>query len=306
MTEEDENEMRQQMWYTKEEFDSFLEDRVHTIRMWRAVGGNTQLIEPYYVVRGLEMYESAQLNGDVLQARAQHCRAVLQEQARQKQQRQSDTTTNNNNNNNGNNTLGELDWEALAKAVAPRSAWAMRQASRLALKDALEAQEDAETDASGFALTQEIVASSLKRLSMPFSRRTSLDSSLPSMTTSTRANVDVYKLKEMNRQFLQSMTAKQLQGNGHSASTNKKKNMHHPLLKPQGKNNSNKMMAPTGISPGRGLSHSNSLSLMLVRGRRFALQQNHAGGGPNAAAMGCGMRRDSLQGILRDAAQEEF
>ena len=71
--------------------------------MWRAVGGNTPLIEPVYCIRGLELYESAELNARVLAARSAYLRTILHEQARQ-------------------GAAGVKDEEALAQSVASRSA----------------------------------------------------------------------------------------------------------------------------------------------------------------------------------------
>lgn len=294
---------QQNYYLQRHEFDAFLEDRLHTIRMWRAVHGNTGLIEPYYCIRGLEMYESAQLNGNVLAARANHIRAVLQEQERQRTAAPNDA----------------LDWTALAKSVATRSAWAMRQASRLALKDAMEAQEVWEMDATGFGLGNQQLQQQqqlpLKRLSMPFtggdlptvtcaSRRLSLP--MGSLYNATqRATVDVHKLKEMNRQFLKSMAG--FQGTttattttttacgGGGATTNT--------------NCANKTTPTT--------SRNNSLAHMLVRGRRLAMNNNNNNQGVEnqhrrlaglaqeaSLSLGHGLRRDSLHGLIRDSTAD--
>ena len=251
--------------------------------MWRAVQGNTQLIEPLSCIRGLEMYESAQLNGHVLQARADHVRAVLQEQERQLADSPEEPVL--------------LDWNALAKVVSSRSAWAMRQATRLALKDAMEAQDvwDNNSLDMGTTTTAATTLAPFKRLSMPFNTQgltTSMTRrlSLPmgslyngnSVTgSSRRATVDVHKLKEMNRQFLKSVTG--MQGTATAAKQN-------------------------------GSLHSNSLALMLVRGRRLAMHNNNGNNNgstvqerladlaQNASlSLGHGLRRDSLHGLIRDS-----
>ena len=221
------------------------------------------------------MYESAQLNGDVLAARADHVQTVLNEQMRQRRE-------------SGHN---QIDWDKLAQAVAHRSSWAMRQAMRLAQKDALEAHLCTEVSSSdlSFEASNQLL---LKRMSMPFnsefpsslptcaSRRLSLPTSSLYNTTNTRAPVDVFKLKEMNRQFLKSMTAQQQPcAEAHKAS---------------------------GSIP-----HSNSLALMLVRGRKLAMQ-NSNNSLPNRNPMsfsnglqfGHGLRRDSLHGLIRETTKD--
>ena len=234
------------------------------------------------------MYESAELNAAVLKARADHVQAVLQEQSRQRS-----------------SGGGPLDWNELAKAVSHRSTWAMRQASRLAMNDALEARDVWDMD----SLCSSNGSNYLKRFSMPFYnsnelpncttttlRRLSLPmgssiyntttaSTATTSTTTRRNSVDVQKLKEMNRQFLKSVTGSQ---NG----------MHT-------KNPASSSLAP----------HSNSLSLMLVRGRRMAMQQQQ-GNAPSPRALMAGLadsttlslgqalRRDSLHGLIRESTRD--
>jgi len=327
--------------------------------MWRSVNGNTSLIEPYYVVRGLEMYESAQRNGDVLRARAQHVRAVLQEQVRQQQQQPpSDDSTDPSHIGERTTNTTRLDWDALAGVVSQRSAWAMRQASRLALGDALDAREEEyETDTGGggyapIVTHDDIVQMSWKRISMPFptapsatQRRCypSLDGAIPP----TRA-VDVKRLREMNRQLLRSIAAGQQQQqqqqqqqesppqDRYPHETNIGKNTTHlpPFFESstakqqqqqQQQGNINGAIKMTGRG---GVSHSNSLSLMLVRGRRYAMMQNnhlhhhHHHHDDDTMqgkdddddqinrytdpSLGYGIRRDSFHGLLRDATKDEF
>lgn len=240
-----------------EESDALLQDRLHTIRLWRALGGNPRLMEPLYCLRGLEMYESAGRNADFLAARTAAVQAVLEEQARQKQE----------------NPGAPLDWDLVHRKVAARSAMSARHASQLAWKDALEAQGAFEPSTAP-RMTSHLP----KRLSMPFSAEvlpnnsTSGRLSLSSGTLfgTTRAPVDIHKLKEMNRQFLQSMTTV-----GGAAGTLKSNDPTPPRL-----------------------LQSNSLSLLLVRGRRLQAEQEQAQEPVSSQANATFSLRDSLHELL--------
>lgn len=228
------------------------------------------------------MYESARLNANVLAARMNHIQAVLQEQMRQRQSAPGK----------------KLDWEALAAKVTPKSTWAKRQAARLALRDSIEVQDVMESASNGFSMDCSATLATMKRLSMPFvssnpdtaTASCSLSSLYNTTTASQRARapVDVQKLKEMNRQFLQSMTEGKNASSSSSSST-------MPLK-----------------TKGGAMSSSNSLALMLVRGRQHALQNNphqqqqqqiQSSLQADSSLLVSGLRRDSLAGILQDATQ---
>lgn len=236
----------------KEESNAMLADRLHTIRLWRGLGIRA-VREPLFCLRGLEMYETAATNADFLASRSAYVQAVLEEQQRQRQAGH-----------------GPLDWETVHKVVAPRSALAARYATRMGWKDSLDAQSAWEPSTS---TRPACLPSFSKRLSMPFT------SSLPYGTTAAattgRAPVDVYRLKELNRQFLQRMS---------SSATYQKETLDGSV-------------PPT---PMPRLVHSNSLSMMLLRGKQH-LYQTSSSLPPNESLANSQFTRTSLQEILSQA-----
>lgn len=256
------------------------------------------------------MYESARLNANVLAARSEHIQSVLREQGRQREAAaatQSPSLLSNNKNKKNKKTHDfELNWEELAAVAAPRSAWAKRQAARLALRDALAAQEAMESSSSttGLALDNNklLQLETMKRLSMPFVSSSASSSVSPRLSLPTsslyntaptgrraRVPVDVQKLKEMNRQFLHSMT----QGGGKAGGAAAAAAGQVQQQQQQRKGS---------------LSRPDSLALLLVRGRQHSLQNNPQQQQQQAQQhmplhMVAGLRRDSLHGILREATQ---
>jgi hypothetical protein len=245
----------------REEFDSFLQDRLHTIRLWRSVGGNTRLIEPYYCIRGLEMYESAKLNRDALTARSDYIQTILKEQNRQRG--------------------GALDWEKVKDLMAPRSAWALKQASRLAWKDTLEAQDDFDLFADSPTHMMDSDLPTMRRLSMTnimngIQERFASYPTRPAYTNNNaavnlpRQPVDIHKLKEMNRQFLHTM-----------ASQKQPSQQKQPLQQ--------KRLRP-----------NDSLADLLVQGKRHEFQNQQAPivSHDQPLEIGNAIRRDSLYGFM--------
>lgn len=125
-----EEQLRAELWYTSQDFEQFLEERLQTMQIWRAVGGNSRLIEPNYSLRGLESFQSTLLSGGETQYwRSRHVNAVLKEQ----------------------------EWQRMIKAPSPEklsqvslqhSSGAVARAVRLGIKDSLDATAYYQMDSS--------------------------------------------------------------------------------------------------------------------------------------------------------------
>jgi hypothetical protein len=204
------------------------------------------------------MYESAKRNRDALTSRSDYIRTILKEQNRQRG--------------------GALDWEKVSDLMAPRSAWALKQASRLAWKDTLEAQQafDASVETPTHLMNSELPT--MRRLSMTnimngIQERFASYPARPAYNNNNNSNaavnrprlpVDIHKLKEMNRQFLHTMASQ-------------KQPSQQKRLRP-----------------------NDSLAGLLVQGKRheFQNQQTPVVSHDQPLEIGDAIRRDSLYGIM--------
>ncbi|KAL7572924.1 hypothetical protein ACA910_004567 [Epithemia clementina (nom. ined.)] len=116
-----EEKLRADLWYTSRDFEQFMEDRVQTMRVWRAVGGNSRLMEPNYSLRGLESFQSTLMDGELQFLRSRHLAAVLKEQERLR------------------SCAGPSHPDSLAKVSLQHSSWAVDRAVRLGIKDSVDA-----------------------------------------------------------------------------------------------------------------------------------------------------------------------
>jgi hypothetical protein len=188
----------------RQDFDDFLVDRVNTIRVWRSVGGDlSPELENFYCTRGLEWYQSPELNAKMHSYRLIHVKSVMQEQQRQQ-------------------TSGlNLDAFLIRHVTQRTSSWAAEQARSLG-------ELDAEISSSSLHITSTCTSSTRKKksvqlklpeLPIPKYNNTTSTAVTPFETQPTAAaaqptaqakqqeqgNVDVDRLKQMNRQFLQGM-----------------------------------------------------------------------------------------------------
>mmetsp|Transcript_34603 Transcript_34603/g.72016 ORF Transcript_34603/g.72016 Transcript_34603/m.72016 type:complete len:262 (-) Transcript_34603:177-962(-) len=190
LDETQEKELRTQLWYTPRDSEQFMQERLQTVRFLRAVQGNATLIEPVYCARGYENFESTSVSSDLQRLRLQHVRTVL---SLQKQ---------------------GASVPQIAEAALSQSNFALQRALRFAQKDAVEAQavQRGEDQSEPSLPKQELpttAAFSLRHNMMPksFSASAASRQSLAqfSLLRRRRATVDISKLKQMNRQFLQGL-----------------------------------------------------------------------------------------------------
>jgi hypothetical protein len=216
----------------RDEFESFLQDRVHTIRVWRSLGGGggdniggssnissssddimTHLHElgEHYCLRGLEPYRSAAHNAEMHSLRYLYTTSILNEQDRL-------------------HALcgGKHDPFSVSGQVAHLSHRAMQQARLLAIQDEKDAKEDEASSSSnqhqrkkrnsnGAPINAHRRKSSMSRrhtmnhTSNSSNTTSGLKLAAPPLSlsppTTTRNKVDVTLLKEMNAQFLQTLMA---------------------------------------------------------------------------------------------------
>ena len=119
------------------DFDRFTEDRVRTMRVWHAVGGDIHYMEPTYCLRGLENLQPSSITGDIQVLRSQHQRAVLSEQERQRASSSS--------------TMQPVDSDYLAQVSLHHSSWSADRAVRFAVKDSVDVAAFAMDPTSEFA-----------------------------------------------------------------------------------------------------------------------------------------------------------
>jgi len=214
MNEDDERAIREQLWYSRQDFKDFLRDIASTIQLLRSVGGNIVVLKagcPNVCLRGLEPYQYEGLNYEIQCQRELHQKTVLMEQQRQ-------------------NQLGIREPDNIRCLAYRRSDWARQRAQQLAALDVSAAKEVTTETSSLFPASlpyvptktgvnrrnillplSNVSASSLLSMSMTSGvRRTSL--SMGRTLPFRRIPVDVGVLKEMNARFLQDIRNKELMG----------------------------------------------------------------------------------------------
>eukprot|EP00934_Nitzschia_sp_Nitz4_P003350 Nitzschia sp. Nitz4//scaffold387_size12074//10400//11402//NITZ4_009003-RA/size12074-augustus-gene-0.8-mRNA-1//1//CDS//3329549976//3340//frame0 len=106
-----------EIWYTRNEYEDFLLDRLRTVQCLRASGGNEKALNSdYYCLRGLEPFQTVSSTDELHSQRRFHQSTIMIEQIRQ-------------------TTLGLRDPERFRVMVGPQSEMALRRAQELAALD---------------------------------------------------------------------------------------------------------------------------------------------------------------------------
>jgi len=108
---------RNDIWYTRREYEDFLVDRLRTVEFLRASGGDdSALNKEFYCLRGLEPFKTSLHHEEMHSKRQFHQSTVILEQVRQ-------------------SMLGIRDPERFRLLIAPQSEMALRRAQELAALD---------------------------------------------------------------------------------------------------------------------------------------------------------------------------
>lgn len=156
----------------RNDFEAFLEDRIHTIRLLKSVGGQHKLLEPNFCLRGLEQYENSLKNAQFHSSRCLHMKSVLNEQRRQR-------------------IMGANDPDQIQQRSTSLSAFALERALHLGQSDALEA-----------GVPGAVVGTKARDDMALRHKKLRLDAPMPCLPHVPRVPIDVEKLREMNQKML--------------------------------------------------------------------------------------------------------
>lgn len=189
MTPEEMEQRKKELWYSRFDFEGFLQERISTVQLLKAVHGDAMLLRqhaPDLCLRGLEPYQCETLNQEMQCQRQLHQNVVLAEQSIQKAQNK------------------KPDAEAICRLAQARSEWARERARYLASLDELEVKMGYMSLDDSELRRRSLVAAQLglENLMLTQQRRRSSLSSLVSPPTSRRVPVDLAILKEWNAKFL--------------------------------------------------------------------------------------------------------
>jgi hypothetical protein len=180
----------------RHEFEAFLQERISTVRLLKAVNGDAMALRrhcPDLCLRGLEPFQCDSLNQEMQCQRQLHQNVVLAEQALQK-------------------THKIPDPEAICRLAQARSEWARLRARQLANLDELEVkimESSSSLDERRRSLSSAQIGMENLMLTQQQQRRASMSTALGlSPATPRRVPVDLAILKEWNAKFLQDIRQK--------------------------------------------------------------------------------------------------
>jgi len=198
LSESEEQALRSTLWHTSLDTQKFMQEQVQTVQLLQAVQGNVSLVEPMYCARGFESFQSTSLRAELRRLRLQYFMAVFELQGKGAHP----------------GMIGE--------AAKRNSSYAVQRARRNALQDEEEAQrfqrnvcDHPNTMENCFktptlSLQSQMSATMSLRHMIPksFGAAAVSRQSLAQVTFLShrrRNTVDVSKLREMNRRFLQGL-----------------------------------------------------------------------------------------------------
>lgn len=197
------NQRKKELWYSRNDFEEFLRDRISSIRLLKVVEGDAAALRkhcPDLCLRGLEPYQCDTLNQELQCQRQLHLRDVLREQTLHK---------------------GKPNPETIRELAQARSKYAQQRARQLGSMDELEVQRDGNPKNLKTAVRRLSLASAQlglenlmlgeiqQRHQQQQQRRASLTTGLGlPYSRQRRMPVDMAILKEWNAMFLQDIRQK--------------------------------------------------------------------------------------------------
>mmetsp|Transcript_20005 Transcript_20005/g.46619 ORF Transcript_20005/g.46619 Transcript_20005/m.46619 type:complete len:294 (-) Transcript_20005:69-950(-) len=198
LSESEEQALRSTLWHTSLDTQKFMQEQVQTVQLLQAVQGNVSLVEPMYCARGFESFQSTSLRAELRRLRLQYFMAVFELQGKGAHP----------------GMIGE--------AAKRNSSYAVQRARRNALQDEEEAQRFQrnvcdhpntmencfKTPTLSFQSQMSATMSLRHMIPKSFGAAAVSRQSLAQVTFLShrrRNTVDVSKLREMNRRFLQGL-----------------------------------------------------------------------------------------------------